>query len=68
VRHARDPEVVSLVCRNCGVSFERKARWERHNRKQNKVGPFCGKSCAARWSIYNSDRPPTQRGRKPKIL
>jgi hypothetical protein len=67
--HAEDREIemVTLTCVGCGSTFERKARWERHNRKQKKTGPFCGKSCAARWSIYNRGKPPTERGRKKRL-
>lgn len=48
--HAKKPEMIKLVCRLCKKSFVRLARWERHSRNQSKTGPFCGKSCAGRWS------------------
>ena len=60
----REVEMVSLICLGCGKTFERKARWERHNRKQKKTGPFCGKSCAARWSILNRGKPPNERPKR----
>jgi len=63
---SREIEMVTLTCLGCGTPFERKARWERHNRKQAKAGPFCGKPCAARWSIYNRGKPPTERARKSR--
>lgn len=42
--------LVTLVCVNCQTEFVRDNRFEKHNRKQGKKGPFCGKSCAAKWS------------------
>jgi hypothetical protein len=62
----REVEMISLVCLACDKAFERKARWERHNRKQKKAGPFCGKSCAARWSIMNRGKPAADRPRRGK--
>ena len=44
------PELVKLQCIRCGVIFDRLARNERNNRKQGKRGPFCGKSCAGKYS------------------
>lgn len=46
----RTTEYVDLTCELCGANFKRKARDERHNRGMGKAGPFCGKSCSARWS------------------
>jgi len=43
-------EIVDLECLGCGTTFRRKARYERHNRNQGKYGPFCSRSCAARWA------------------
>lgn len=43
--------LLSLVCLQCKKPFEREARLERHNRKQGKHGPFCGKGCAAQWAV-----------------
>ena len=63
----REVEMVTLTCLGCDKTFDRKARWERHNRKQGKAGSFCGRSCSARWAIYNRGLPPTKRGRKPKV-
>lgn len=41
---------LQLKCIFCGNDFERRGSMERHNRKQLKVGPFCGKRCAGIWS------------------
>lgn len=43
-------ETVSLQCAECGRRFKRLARHERHNRRQGKHGPFCGRSCGAKYS------------------
>lgn len=67
----RPEEIVSLVCSLCGATFERLARNERHNRKMGKTGPFCGKSCAAKWSIAQRQRlvaqQPEQRSYEPWV-
>ena len=42
-----------LICPECNTSFTlsgRKLNDAIHNRKRNKAGPFCGKSCAGRYS------------------
>lgn len=44
--HARKPEIYKLTCIRCNKKFNRSAGKERHNRKQGKVGPFCGRRCA----------------------
>jgi len=64
--HAPEPNLVTLECKECGATFQRKARWEKHNRKQKKAGPFCGRSCAARWSILNRGKSPQDRPRRGK--
>lgn len=38
----------SLVCKACGVSFTRKARFERRRVKLGRDGPFCGKRCVGK--------------------
>lgn len=48
--HARKPELTRHTCAFCGAPIEKRARHVRHNRKQGKAGPFCGKSCAGKWS------------------
>lgn len=55
-KHARKEEVIKLECLLCKKKFERAARHERHNRKQGKVGPFCNRSCAGKWSTIISRR------------
>ena len=50
------PEMIDLVCIRCGLSFTRLARDERHNRKQCKTGPFCGKSCAGKGVVPQRQR------------
>lgn len=52
-RHHNPEKLISLICRECNKRFERNANIERHNRKQGKKGPFCGKPCAVRWSHRN---------------
>lgn len=39
------------TCPNCGAYFTRYLNRVRHNRKQGKAGPFCGKSCAGVYSM-----------------
>jgi len=45
---ARHAEPLMLRCILCKKEFTRSGRLERHNRKQGKIGPFCGKVCAGR--------------------
>jgi hypothetical protein len=48
--HAKKAETVEITCR-CGVKVMKPARQIRHNQdRMKKVGPFCSKSCAARWA------------------
>lgn len=47
----RETPTMNLKCLLCKKSFTRPAREERHYRNQKKKGPFCGKSCAGRWSM-----------------
>lgn len=47
---SRPTEMVHLICEYCDKEFERLARHERGNQKRGKHGPFCGRSCAGRWS------------------
>jgi hypothetical protein len=49
-RHSRPKEYVTIVCPMCGKTATLLASEVRRNRKQGKKGPFCGKSCAGRWS------------------
>jgi hypothetical protein len=43
-------EYVMLDCLHCGEEFQKEARNERRRIKQNKRGPYCGKSCAGKAS------------------
>lgn len=40
----------TLTCLLCQKVFERNACLERNNRAKGKKGPFCGRSCAAKWA------------------
>lgn len=53
---------VEITCIRCGKKAKRRGNHERHNRKQRKVGPFCGKSCAGK---YGAD---VQNGRVPELV
>lgn len=52
--HVRDDakraELVHVHCIWCGESAYKKANNLRHNLRSNKVGPFCGRSCASKYS------------------
>jgi hypothetical protein len=52
-QHARDDAIrVALVkykCPICNKYFRRNPKDVDHNHKLNKVGPFCGKSCAGKY-------------------
>lgn len=48
--HARPAEMVEIIC-PCDAVVMKPARQIRQNQgSQGKAGPFCSKSCAARWS------------------
>lgn len=42
---------VTFTCPICFNPARRTASRIRHNRKQGKAGPFCGKSCARRYQL-----------------
>jgi hypothetical protein len=46
----RSNTFLTIICPMCGKEAVLRARFVRHNRKQGKAGPFCGKSCAGKWS------------------
>lgn len=46
-----EEKIDKFFCPECGCEFERLRRRVRHNQNsQQKAGPFCGKSCAGRYS------------------
>jgi hypothetical protein len=58
VDHARDhqspAELISAICPQCQAHIHVLARQVRNNQgKRGKAGPFCGRSCAGRWSRLN---------------
>lgn len=40
---------VEILCVSCGEKALKSARHIKHNSKQGKAGPFCGKSCAGKY-------------------
>lgn len=49
--HASAPEVEIITCPWCKCEAVILSRYRRHNQnQQGKFGPFCGKSCAGKWS------------------
>lgn len=48
--HARHAEMATLVCCECGATFQRTVRQERSKASKRTAGPFCGKSCQGSWS------------------
>ena len=49
--HHPDPEIVEIVCPECEETAFVLARYVRHNQvNYKKKGPFCGRSCAGKWS------------------
>lgn len=42
-------EMFSFVCPVCNKNATKLMRHVKHNRKQGKAGPFCGKHCAREW-------------------
>ena len=50
--HHEPPEMVEIVCVFCRSKAMLFARFVRHNQgRQKKAGPFCGRSCAGKWSV-----------------
>ena len=56
-------EIGEYVCPQCGEKFKKDAAEVRHNKKQGKAGPFCGKPCAAKYTYSKG----VNRGRKLKL-
>jgi predicted RNA-binding Zn-ribbon protein involved in translation (DUF1610 family) len=50
-KSAKPAEVIIFVCPVCGLTAQKRASKVRHNRKQAKAGPFCGKKCSRAWQI-----------------
>ena len=48
--HATGDELVVIICARCGTAATKKARNVRGNKKKGKAGPFCGRSCAGKFS------------------
>lgn len=48
--HAKEKELYTGVCSECQKSFVKDARDVRGNLKKGKVGPFCSRECAGRYS------------------
>lgn len=38
------------ICPTCNNEFTKQENYVKHNRKQGKVGPFCSRSCAGKYS------------------
>ena len=45
------PEVITIICPGCGKSVNKLARIIRGNLKKGRGGPFCGRSCAGRYTM-----------------
>lgn len=45
-----------FTCPQCGGPGIQKARHVRYNRKRGSAGPFCGRSCAARYRVRVLER------------
>lgn len=56
--HSGATEMVTFTCPMCGITTTKEARFVRHNRRQGKLGPFCGRVCAGRFNA--SARTPTR--------
>lgn len=51
IRKGRVLEMISFYCLRCGQVCSKPAAKIRANRKQGKLGPFCGRSCAASYCL-----------------
>lgn len=45
-------EKVEIICPLCGNTALKRAKDLAHNKKNGKAGPFCGRSCAGKYSSY----------------
>lgn len=48
--HATRAKEVEIICAWCGQKAYKKPNYLHHNAKQGKSGPFCGKSCSAKYT------------------
>lgn len=46
----REISYTTFTCPECGEKAKKKTRNVKNNRKQGKAGPFCGRSCAGKYS------------------
>lgn len=46
---AKYAKLITITCVWCGKKAKKKGNKLRHNSKQGKAGPFCGKSCAGKY-------------------
>jgi len=53
--------MVEITCISCGTKKKKRAADVDHAAKENKAGPFCGKSCAGRYGAE------VQNGRRKKL-
>lgn len=67
LEHAKRAPLLALVCVGCGADFVRVARHERHNRKQNKRGPYCSRRCAGRFARPTKSGPFKGVGSSPTV-
>jgi hypothetical protein len=50
-KSSKATEWFTFVCPVCGAIASKPLSKVKHNRKQGKAGPFCGKSCAGKVSV-----------------
>lgn len=50
------PEIIEITCGGCGKKSMKLARNIRGNLKKGRGGPFCGRSCAGRYSMTGERR------------
>lgn len=49
-RNPAKQEILDLVCKSCGHTFQRKAKDEFAHRSRGKEGPFCSQGCSGTWA------------------
>lgn len=50
-RSIKPSRIYTFICPTCGLEAEKLLCKVKHNRKQGKAGPFCGKQCSRQWQI-----------------